>query len=135
MVTLWHSSDSTSLQASVASATAVALYCSCVRRLLKKTKGYECQEADSTFMLAFEAPADAAQFCLLVRNLAPAAFQVTDSATTCAGFFLKSDKLCFKAVHDSCLAQMRDWSSMCPDDEVGPMVTSGLVSTGWPLRL
>lgn len=56
------------LQASTASTSAVALYLSCVRRLLKKTKGYECQEADSTFMLAFEAPADAAQFCLLVST-------------------------------------------------------------------
>ena len=53
----------------MASTAAVALYLSCVRRLLKKTKGYECQEADSTFMLAFEVPADAAQFCLLVSHL------------------------------------------------------------------
>ena len=45
---------------------AIALYLSCVRRLLKKTGGYECQEGDSTFMLAFERPLAAIQFCLLV---------------------------------------------------------------------
>lgn len=52
------------------SATAIALYLSCLRRLLKKTKGYECQEADSTFMMAFDNPVDAVQFCLLVREAA-----------------------------------------------------------------
>jgi len=54
------------LQEFPAKATAIALYLSAVRRLLKKTKGYECQEADCTFMLAFDGPADAAHFCLLV---------------------------------------------------------------------
>ena len=54
------------LQENAASSVAVALYLSCVRRLLKKTGGYECQEGDSTFMLAFERPLEAVQFCLLV---------------------------------------------------------------------
>lgn len=57
------------MQEQAAAATAIAMYLSCVRRLLKKTRGYECQEADSTFMLAFERPVDAVQFCLLVSSI------------------------------------------------------------------
>lgn len=51
-----------------ASATLLALYLACVRRQLKRSRGYECQEADGTFMLAFCHPADAVQFCLTARR-------------------------------------------------------------------
>ena len=61
------------LQENAASSVAIALYLSCVRRLLKKTGGYECQEGDSTFMLAFERPLEAVQFCLLVSLSLPMA--------------------------------------------------------------
>ena len=37
-----------------------------VRRALRDQQGYECQEADGDFMLAFTSPADAVRFCLLV---------------------------------------------------------------------
>ena len=40
-----------------------------VRRALRDQLGYECQEADGAFMLAFSSPADAVRFCLLVRLL------------------------------------------------------------------
>lgn len=53
-------------QEHAASTAALALYLACVRRLLKRSRGYECQEADGTFMLAFGEPADAVQFCLMV---------------------------------------------------------------------
>jgi len=36
-----------------------------VRRALRDQQGYECQEADGDFMLAFS-PCDAARFCLSV---------------------------------------------------------------------
>ena len=45
---------------------AMTLYRDVVRRLLKVTKGYECQEADGNFMLAFHQPVKALHFCLLV---------------------------------------------------------------------
>lgn len=44
----------------------MTLYRDVVRRLLKVTQGYECQEADGNFMLAFHQPVKALQFCLLV---------------------------------------------------------------------
>ena len=37
-----------------------------VRRALRDQQGYECQEADGDFMLAFTTPADAVRFCLSV---------------------------------------------------------------------
>ena len=37
-----------------------------VRRALRDQQGYECQEADGDFMLAFTSPCDAARFCLSV---------------------------------------------------------------------
>ena len=37
-----------------------------VRRALRDQQGYECQEADGDFMLAFISPADAVRFCLSV---------------------------------------------------------------------
>lgn len=37
-----------------------------VRRALRDQQGYECQEADGVFMLAFTSPADAVRFCLSV---------------------------------------------------------------------
>ena len=38
-----------------------------VRRALRDQQGYECQEADGDFMLAFSRPGDAVRFCLMVR--------------------------------------------------------------------
>jgi len=40
-----------------------------VRRALRDQQGYECQEADGDFMLAFSSPCDAARFCLSVSQL------------------------------------------------------------------
>ena len=42
-----------------------------VRRALRDQQGYECQEADGDFMLAFSSPCDAARFCLEVGCLCP----------------------------------------------------------------
>ena len=42
-----------------------------VRRALRDQQGYECQEADADFMLAFTSPADAVRFCLSVMPLLP----------------------------------------------------------------
>ena len=44
-----------------------------VRRALRDQQGYECQEADGDFMLAFNTPCDAARFCLSVRTCCPIA--------------------------------------------------------------
>ncbi|KAK9818038.1 hypothetical protein WJX72_006076 [[Myrmecia] bisecta] len=51
-----------------ASEHALTLYRDCVRRLLRSKNGYECQEAEGSFMLAFGRPMDAVQFCLLVQE-------------------------------------------------------------------
>ena len=37
-----------------------------VRRALRDQQGYECQEAEGDFMLAFTSPGDAVRFCLSV---------------------------------------------------------------------
>ena len=49
----------------------MTLYKDVIRRLLRTTEGYECQEAEGNFMLAFHNPMKAVQFCLLVRLLLP----------------------------------------------------------------
>ena len=54
-------------QGDVAAEHAMTLYKDVVRRLLRTTEGYECQEAEGNFMLAFHKPVKAVQFCLLVR--------------------------------------------------------------------
>ena len=54
------------MQEQSAGAVAVALYLSVVRRLLKRSRGYECQEGNCTFMLAFESIMEATQFCIAV---------------------------------------------------------------------
>ena len=56
-------------QSDIAVEHAMTLYRDVVRRLLKVTQGYECQEADGNFMLAFHQPVKALQFCLLVCTL------------------------------------------------------------------
>jgi len=47
--------------------SAVLIYLACVRKLVRRFSGYECQEADGSFMLAFKNPTDAVLFCLMVR--------------------------------------------------------------------
>ena len=47
---------------------ALLLFKDYVRRWLMNTHGYECQEAEGEFMLAFSSPLPAVQFCLLVRR-------------------------------------------------------------------
>lgn len=42
---------------------------SCLRTILRLTNGYECQEKDGVFMLAFEKPREAAEWAILF-NLA-----------------------------------------------------------------
>ena len=44
----------------------LVLYRDVVRRVLRHTAGYEAQESEGTFMLAFPRPMKAIQFCLLV---------------------------------------------------------------------
>lgn len=47
--------------------SALLIYLACVRKLLRRFNGYECQEADGSFMLAFKHPVDSVLFCLAVR--------------------------------------------------------------------
>ncbi|KAK9802596.1 hypothetical protein WJX73_010556 [Symbiochloris irregularis] len=47
---------------------ALSMYRDQVRRCLSRMQGYECQEADGEFMLAFTQPLLAVQFCLLVQE-------------------------------------------------------------------
>ena len=47
----------------------LVLYRDVVRRVLRHTAGYEAQESEGTFMLAFPRPMKAIQFCLLVTRL------------------------------------------------------------------
>eukprot|EP00891_Asterochloris_glomerata_P005056 jgi/Astpho2/5056/fgenesh1_pg.00071_%23_35_t len=46
----------------------LVLYRDVVRRVLQHTAGYEAQESEGTFMLAFPRPMKAIQFCLLVQE-------------------------------------------------------------------
>ena len=46
--------------------SALLIYLACTRKLLRLFNGYECQEADGSFMLAFKAPIDSLLFCLMV---------------------------------------------------------------------
>lgn len=55
-------------QGDVAAEHAMTLYRDVIRRLLRTTDGYECQEAEGSFMLAFHKPTKAVQFCLLVTT-------------------------------------------------------------------
>ena len=54
---------------STATDLALLLYKDYVRRWLLKLHGYECQEAEGEFMLAFFNPIPAIQFCLQVIPL------------------------------------------------------------------
>lgn len=53
-----------------ASEEALVMFRYKVRRALRDQQGYECQEADGDFMLAFSTAADAVRFCLTVCNWA-----------------------------------------------------------------
>jgi len=46
---------------------ALVLYCACVRQTLDKTFGYECQELEGTFMLAFSEAHEAITFALVLQ--------------------------------------------------------------------
>lgn len=50
--------------------SALLIYLACVRKLLRRFNGYECQEAEGSFMLAFKEPVEAVLFCLLVSKRA-----------------------------------------------------------------
>ena len=56
---------------------ALNMYRHLVRRLLVPHSGYECQEADGEFMLAFSAPMQAVLFCLQVHLWALLPCQLT----------------------------------------------------------
>ena len=56
---------------STATDLALLLYKDYVRRWLLKLHGYECQEAEGEFMLAFFSPVPAIQFCLQVGFCRP----------------------------------------------------------------
>ena len=45
---------------------ALNLYRDCLRKVLTQRGGYECQETEGSFMLAFYNCTDAVQFCVLV---------------------------------------------------------------------
>lgn len=47
---------------------ALNLYRECLRKVLMQRGGYECQETEGSFMLAFYNCIDAVQFCVLVRH-------------------------------------------------------------------
>ena len=49
-----------------AASSSLLIYQACVRKLLRRFNGYECQEADGSFMVVFKYPSDAAFFCLMV---------------------------------------------------------------------
>ena len=48
---------------------ALNLYRECLRKVLTQRGGYECQETEGSFMLAFYNCTDAVQFCVLVSWL------------------------------------------------------------------
>ena len=52
----------------IATEHALSMYHEKVRQCLGRRGGYECQEADGEFMLAFPLPMQAVQFCLEVRR-------------------------------------------------------------------
>ena len=52
-----------------AAKAALIKFKSCLRTVLRLTNGYECQEKDGVFMLAFEDPKEAAEWAILF-NLA-----------------------------------------------------------------
>lgn len=52
-----------------ASEEALVMFRYKVRRALRDQQGYECQEADGDFMLAFSTLADAVRFCLTVSYI------------------------------------------------------------------
>lgn len=52
-----------------ASEEALVMFRYKVRRALREQQGYECQETDGDFMLAFGSSADAVRFCLTVSFL------------------------------------------------------------------
>ena len=64
-------SKSVQLQEANSAATdlALLLYKDYVRRWLLKLHGYECQEAEGNFMLAFFSPIPAIKFCIQVGPL------------------------------------------------------------------
>ncbi|DBA75610.1 TPA: hypothetical protein ACH3X2_009160 [Trebouxia sp. C0005] len=55
-------------QGEVAAEHGMTLYRDVIRRLLRSTEGYECQEAEGNFMLVFHSPMRAVQFCLQVQE-------------------------------------------------------------------
>ncbi|DBB15937.1 TPA: hypothetical protein ACH3X3_003311 [Trebouxia sp. C0006] len=55
-------------QEEVAAEHGMTLYRDVIRRLLRSTEGYECQEAEGNFMLVFHCPMRAVQFCLQVQE-------------------------------------------------------------------
>lgn len=59
---------------------ALNLYRECLRKVLTQRGGYECQETEGSFMLAFYNCTDAAQFCVLV-SLAEICVQACEMRT------------------------------------------------------
>lgn len=55
-------------QSDVAAEHGMTLYKAVVRRLIHSSEGYECQEAEGSFMLVFHKPMRAVQFCLQVGS-------------------------------------------------------------------
>ncbi len=53
----------------VAADTALQLYSDCVRWLLLVAGGYECQEAEGTFMIAFASADAALEWCLMTQQV------------------------------------------------------------------
>jgi hypothetical protein len=52
-----------------AAETALELYSDCMRWLLLVGGGYECQESEGTFMMAFSGAGVAIEWCLMVQQV------------------------------------------------------------------
>lgn len=93
-----------------------------VRRALRDQQGYECQEADGDFMLAFSSPCDAARFCLEVGCLSP--FHAWPNGQTLALRFRHAELMRLQgvAVQRVMLASCRPPASPCCAAWICPLV-------------
>ena len=70
---LWHAETNARLPATqehnlTAADQALSIYRERVRQCLGSAHGYECQEAEGDFMLAFQHPIQALQFCIQLQD-------------------------------------------------------------------
>ena len=70
-------------QSDVAAEHGMTLYKAVVRRLIHNSEGYECQEAEGSFMLVFHKPMRAVQFCLQVSSSTSTKHRMAASDRAC----------------------------------------------------